>query len=262
MLVGTFLVAGLVAADAATQTPNLPPKERFHVFLLAGQSNMAGRGAMSPADKVPHARVLMLNKDDEWVAAVDPMHFDKPDIVGVGLGRSFALALAERDPSITIGLVPAAVGGSPIDAWQPGAYYEPTKSRPWDDALRRARVATQAGTLKGILWHQGESDSTPELAPAYAARLAALVARFRDELAAPEVPFVLGQLGRFADAPWDASREQVDAAQRSLAQKVARVAFVSSEGLSHKGDKVHFDSDSLRALGRRYADAYLNLQGR
>lgn len=89
------------------------------MFLLAGQSNMAGRGTVTPQDRTPHPRVLMLNQAGEWVPAVDPMHFDKP-VAGVGPGRTFGIAIAEANPGVTIGLIPCAVGGSPIDAWQPG----------------------------------------------------------------------------------------------------------------------------------------------
>lgn len=249
----------LVAGAAQTQSPPLPPRERFRLFLLVGQSNMAGRGEVTAADRVPHPRVLMWSKDGTWVPAVDPMHFDKL-VAGVGLGRSFATTLAEADPSITIGLIPAAVGGSPIDAWTPGAFYEPTASHPWDDAARRARAALDAGTLDGILWHQGESDATAALAPAYEAKLHALIARWRAELRVPDVSFLAGQLGRFDGHPWDAFRAQVDRAHRALPSTVARTAFVSAEGLTHNGDGVHFDADSYRTLGRRYAEAWLALR--
>lgn len=250
---------GIFSGVALAQDSALPPKERFHLFLLVGQSNMAGRGTVTPADKVPHARVLMLNQKGEWVPAIDPMHFDKPTAAGVGLGRTFGIALAEANPGITIGLIPCAVGGSPIGVWQPGKFYEPTKSHPWDDAMRRAKTALEAGTLKGILWHQGESDSTPTLAPTYETKLHDLITRLRAELNAPDVPFVAGELGKFADSPWSEARKQVDAAHRALPAKVSRTAFVSSEGLKHKGDTVHFDADSYRELGRRYAEAYLML---
>lgn len=254
------LAAALWSLTAATAAPAaLPSRETFHLFLLVGQSNMAGRGAVTPADRIPHPRVLMLDQAGAWVPAVDPMHFDKPGIAGVGLGRTFAIRMAEANPGVTIGLIPCAVGGSPIDAWKPGAYYEPTKSHPWDDALRRARIALGAGTLQGILWHQGESDSTAALAPAYEAKLHALIDRLRTELDARDVPFVVGQLGKFAGNPWNEFRLQVDAAHRDLPGKVSRTAFVSSEGLKDKGDKIHFDADSYRELGRRYAEAYLAL---
>ena len=91
----------------------------MHLFLLVGQSNMAGRGKVEPQDTVPIPRVLMLDRQRTWVPAVDPMHFDKP-VAGVGLGRSFAARIADAHADVTIGLIPAAVGGSPIDAWQPG----------------------------------------------------------------------------------------------------------------------------------------------
>jgi hypothetical protein len=125
--------------------------------------------------------------------------------------------------------------------------------------MRRVRLALPAGTLKGILWHQGEADSKPELASAYAAKLADLIKRLRAELHAPNVPFIAGQLGKFADAPWNEFRAQVDQAHRTLPDRVPHTAFVSAEGLVHKGDKVHFDRDSLHELGRRYAAAYLKL---
>jgi hypothetical protein len=254
-----IVALALLVTVAFAQNPALPPKERFHLFLLVGQSNMAGRGVVTAADKVPNPRVLMLNQAGQWVPAIDPMHFDKPTVVGVGLGRTFGIAVAEATPGVTIGLIPCAVGGSPIDVWRPGAFYEPTKSHPWDDAMRRAKSALRDGTLRGILWHQGESDSNAELAPNYEAKLHDLIARLRAELNAPDVPFIAGQLGRFADSPWTQFRQQVDQAHQNLPAKVPRTGFVTSEGLKHKGDKVHFDADSYREFGRRYAEAFLKL---
>ena len=252
-----ILIAPIAFAHAAT--PALPPKENFHLFLLVGQSNMAGRGLMTEADKISHARVLMLNQAGAWVPAADPLHFDKPKAVGVGLGLTFANAVAAAHPEVTIGLIPCAVGGSPIDSWQPGYFYNATQSHPWDDALRRAQLALRAGTLKGILWHQGESDATREFAEGYAAKLQALIARMRSALGAPNIPFIVGQMGRFEGSPWDDYKIQVDRAHRELPEKLARVAFVSAEGLKDKGDKTHFDTASYRELGRRYAEAYLRL---
>ena len=258
-----LFIACLCPGNARAQDSSpLPAKEKFHLFLLVGQSNMAGRGLVATEDRTPHPRVLMLNQAGEWVPAIDPLHFDKPAAVGVGLGKSFAVQIAEANPGITVGLIPCAVGGSPIDSWKPGVFYPPTKSYPWDDALKRARLALKAGVLKGILWHQGESDSHAPLASAYEPKLHDLIARLRQELDAPDVPFIAGQMGVFADAPWDNARKQVDQAHRDLPGKVARTAFVSAAGLTHKGDKVHFDAASYRELGRRYAEALLKLSSR
>lgn len=253
------LLAVVLSCSLATaEDASLPPKEKFHLFLLVGQSNMAGRGIVEQQDKTPHPRVLMLDKAGKWAPAVDPMHFDKA-VAGVGLGKTFGQIVAEATPEATIGLIPCAVGGSPIEVWSPGVFYPGTKVYPWDDAMKRAAAALPAGTLKGILWHQGEADSTPELAPLYEARLHDLIARLRKELHAPGAPFIAGQMGKFAGVPWKPEAAVVDRAHQELPKKVARTAFVSAEGLNHKGDKVHFDAASYRELGRRYAKAYLDL---
>ena len=247
----------LVVSASAQSVP--PDKARFHLFLLVGQSNMAGRGTVELQDKTPHPRVLMLSKSGEWVPAIDPLHFDKP-AAGVGLGKTFGQLYADAHPEVTVGLIPCAVGGSPIDSWKPGEYYPPTKSHPWDDAMLRAQIALKAGTLKGILWHQGESDSTEKLAPAYEAKLHDLVARLRAAVGTPETPFIAGQMGKFAEVPWDAFKTQVDAVHQALATQVKHAAFVSAEGLHHRGDKVHFDSASYRELGKRYFAAWQKLE--
>ena len=76
------------------------PDKNFHLFLLAGQSNMAGRGMISDEDRKTHPRILMLTKDFKWISAVDPIHYDKQS-AGVGLAKSFALKIAESDTNIT-----------------------------------------------------------------------------------------------------------------------------------------------------------------
>ncbi|MBK8094732.1 MAG: sialate O-acetylesterase [Verrucomicrobiaceae bacterium] len=257
----SYLCIALVSSLVFAQDAVLPPKEQFHLFLLVGQSNMAGRGTVEDQDRVPHARILMMSKEGDWVPAVDPMHFDKPS-AGVGLGRSFAQIMMEATPGATIGLIPCAVGGSPIDAWRPGEFYAPTKSHPWDDMQRRVSAAMKVGTLKGILWHQGEADCKPELAPSYEAKLHDLIARMRSLVGEAEAPFLAGQMGKFEDVPWSADQRLVDSVHQSLVGKVPHTSFVSAEGLKHKGDKIHFDSASYRELGKRYAASFLKMCGK
>src|SRR5581483_10792359 len=110
----------------------------LQLFLLIGQSNMAGRGKIEEADRVPIPRVLMLTKDLQWVPAVDPVHFDSPSRVGVGIARTFGRVLADANPSATIGLIPAAVGATSLDQWKPGG-------KLYVDAVRRAREAMKSG---------------------------------------------------------------------------------------------------------------------
>jgi hypothetical protein len=252
-----FAIAG---CSRVTPSTSLAIPQRA-LFLLAGQSNMAGRGTVEAGDRLPISGVLMLDRTLAWMPATDPVHFDKPS-AGVGPGRAFALALHEHDPSESIGLVPAAVGGSPISSWEPGALDAATKTHPYDDAIARARVAMRAGTFRAILWHQGEADATPERSVAYAGRLRALITRFRTELGDPNLPFVIGELGQFPRSGWSAARERVDSVHRAVAASMPGVAYVSSDGLTHRGDSLHFDSASARELGRRYAAAYLTLTRR
>jgi hypothetical protein len=255
-VVGAALVAAVthVSGDSPleAQTP-------MHLFLLAGQSNMAGRGVVADADRVPHPRVQMFDRERRWVPAIDPMHFDKP-IAAVGPGRAFGMAVAEADPRVTVGLIPTAVGGSPITTWEPGVRYPETGAFPWDDAVARVRAAWPAGELKAVLWHQGESDGTDPASPLYEARLRSLIARVRTEFRSPALPFLIGQLGRFEGQPWNSGYTTVDTAHRRVAADVPNVAFVSSDGLLDKGDKLHFSAEAARELGRRYAKAYLEMR--
>jgi hypothetical protein len=238
--------------------PDVPEKENFRVFLLAGQSNMAGRGEVTDDDRKIHPRVLMLAKDGSWQFAVDPVHYDKK-IAGAGLARSFAIELASQDEDITIGLIPAACGGSPIAMWEPGAYFDKTDSHPYDDAIARAKRAMQDGTLSGILWHQGESDSKPDNWPVYKDKLVALAARFRKDLDSPDVPFIIGQLGRFEAKPRTEERSNINAAQIEAAKEIKHAGFVSSFGLTSKDDNTHFNTESLHEFGKRYALRYLQV---
>ena len=250
-----FIVALSCIPSAFSQDAPLPKPENFHLFLLAGQSNMAGRGEVSKEDRKTHPRVLTLNRDGAWVPARDPIHFDKRG-AGVGPGRAFGIALAEANPDITVGLIPCATGGSPISVWEPGKIWSQTNTYPYDDAIRRTLRATKNGTLKAILWHQGEGDANEELADNYEAALRNLLKRFRVDLDNPHLPIFIGQLGQFAKRPWTDSYRIVDHAHQDVAAEDTHVLFVSSNGLTSESDNIHFNAPSMRTLGQRYAQAY------
>lgn len=220
---------------------------------------MAGRGAVEEQDKTPHPRVLKFTKENVWAPATDPLHFDKP-IAGVGLGSSFGRTMAAASPDATIGLMPCAVGGTSLARWSKGGDL-------YLQALERAKLALKDGTLKGILWHQGESDSGNErTASTYGERLAKMVNDLRADLGAGEIPFVAGKLGEFLKrtdkdgkpALWPKVNDQIAA----LPKSAPHTAAVESTGLKHKGDNVHFDSPALREFGQRYAEAMKRLQAR
>ncbi|GAB3019029.1 sialate O-acetylesterase [Niabella terrae] len=244
------------AAKTATSGRSATPTGQYQVYLLLGQSNMAGRGPLTQQYlDIHHNRVLMLDKSNNWVPARHPLHFDKPKVAGVGPGLSFAAAIAEAYPNDTICLVPAAVGGTSISKWEPGAYDRATQTHPYDDAVKRIEEARKKGPIKGVIWLQGEGDSRPASAAVYLARLRTLIERIRKVASNPKLPFVAGELGRYREK-YQLINEQL----ARLPQEVPFTAVVSSAGLVHKGDSTHFDSPSMVEYGKRFGKGMLELQ--
>ena len=221
---------------------------------------MAGRAPLTDADREPDPRVLVLNRLDQWYSQGEPLHYDKPKAVGVGPGFTFAKLLAQKESGMTIGVVPCAFGGTSLGQWDPKSkqlLYPPENL--YNNAIRRAKIAMQSGTLVGILWHQGESDAGKD-AGTYAARLAKLVAQFRKDLDAPEVPFIAGEIGVFGYAAHPMSEtinQQID----TLPSLVPKSGIATANGLTDKGDKLHFDNASQKELAHRYLDTFLKVQG-
>lgn len=223
-------------------------QKKFHLYLLAGQSNMAGRGVVAPQDTIGNPRILRLNKEGIWEVAKDPVHFDKT-AAGVGPGLTFAREMIKNNPDITIGLIPAAAGGSAIDNWLYNQYWEQTKSYPWDNAIRRTQIAMKEGTLKGILWHQGEADSSPEKVVVYADKLVQLVQKFRDTLHLPKLPFIAGELPDF-----NKRAKTFNPVLTEAGKKIKYFAIVSANGFTPLPDGLHIDAASQRIFGKRYAE--------
>ena len=255
--------------------PVAPPTQPVHVFLLAGQSNMAGRGVLIEDSSTSAPRNLddriFLWRDGSWVSpAAHPLHQDK-ESAGVGPGLAFAKEILESLPlgERCVGLVPAAVGGAAVSRWEPqeGDLF----ARAAESA--RAAVAASGGDarLSGILWHQGESDADDDSRAAAYPEALARVARALPEACLPDtadlVPvFIAAELGvNFLDAKRFPSAKAVNAAICELPEvlgKEERVACVcSAQGLTHIGDHLHFDTASAEILGRRYAYTWLTTEG-
>lgn len=251
MLLSVCLLASL-SSYAQQPDPN------FELYILAGQSNMAGRGYVTGDFKTEgDGRVYMLTKDNTWVVAKHPVHFDKA-IAGVGPGLAFGIAMAKTstNPKVKIGLIPCAVGGTPVEHWLLGAYDPATKTHPYDDAVARIKFAMQYGVIKGIIWHQGEANSKPEQVKRYLAQLTELITRLRGLVGNANTPFVAGQLGGYRPEFAEFNKEIV-----KLPGLVPYTSVVTTEGLVHRGDTLHFDSPSADELGRRYAVKMVEVQG-
>lgn len=232
-------------------------KGMWLLVLLAGQSNMAGRGEVEEEDRVEIPGLMKINRDLQWVPAVEPVTEDRT-FAGVGPGRTFGRLLLEANPDCTVGLVPTAVGGTPISAWKRGGCSPwNDQEHPYDEAVRRAKAALERGRFAAVLWHQGETDAKQKN-PHYAEDLKEVIRNFREDLPLSEVPFLCGELGHYRKGgPYDFPR--IDADLRNVVTELPDLTLVSAEGLTDKGDGLHFSSASARELGRRYFEAYLQM---
>ena len=111
----------------------------------------------------------------------------------------------------------------------------------------------ESGVLKGILWHQGESDSSDAQ---YLEKLTDLIANLRADLGSPELPFVAGQV--LYDPETRAHTKQINEILAALPNAVPFAGCVMSDGLT-SFDNVHFDTRSAMLLGERYADEMLRI---
>ena len=239
------------------------PKDMM-LIVLVGQSNMAGRGKIEPEDKIPIPNVYTLDKENKWIPSVEPTHFDRVT-AGTCLGRTFAKKLHEKYPDTPIGIIPCAVGGSPIETWKPGAVFKKKgypEEHPYDDAIKRINIAKKDGRFVAVLWHQGCSNAQGkrEFEAAkenYRKKLEALIARFRSDV--PElanVPFIMGKLRSFRKGM---KIDHVNQAIDEVAKSVKNTASVSEEGLEPNEDKLHYNRASLIMFGERYYKAFEEL---
>lgn len=231
-------------------------KQNVWVFIMAGQSNMAGRGIVEPKDTVPNRRILSINKDGQIIIAKEPLHFYEPERTGLDCGVSFAKKLIKKIPdSVSILIIPTAVGGSSIRQWLGDSVYRSVKL--FSNFLAKVEIAEQNGVIKGILWHQGESDANENDIPLYKQRLGLLFSRFRTAVGNSELPVLLGELGSFSDNP--ANFNLINKAIQEYAAEDKNSGVVPTKDLKDKGDHLHFNSKGQRIMGKRFAKAYLRI---
>lgn len=233
----------------------LSQQNGYDVYLLIGQSNMAGRGYMVAQDTLePVKGVWLLDNEDKPVPATNPFNQYSTIRKGMGIqqigpGLGFSRALYEHDGRPVL-LVVNARGGSKLDEWVEGTRF-------YDEAVRRASEAMKYGKLRAIIWHQGCSDSSDEKRETYLERLAPMVSALRRDLGVDEsIPFIAGELPY-----WRPSSPAFNEMLLDLPGVIPNSAVVSAEGCGMRGEPSdpHFDRDGQLILGRRYAEKYLEM---
>lgn len=235
-----------------------PPGPRTQVFLLFGQSNMWGVPNPQAEDLATNARVEVLTLTacgrhgvDQWVTAQPPLHgcVGQPGTgaqgPGVGPGDYFAKTLADAFPQDTILLVPNAIPGVSIDVFQPG-------QQAYNSIVARARMAQQRGEIRGMIFHQGETDTNQMTWPT---RVKTVVDRLRSDLGIGEVPFVAGELliGGCCQVHNTLINQLPTIISNASVARANGFTPVPNDGFGN----LHFDLTSQREFGRRYGQLML-----
>jgi hypothetical protein len=259
--INAWFCLGLVSCAVLFSSCN--DDDDYDIFLLIGQSNCAGRGYFVPEDTLKVLdSVWLLNADLAPEPAVAPLNRYSNirkdlsmQLIGPGVG--FGPAIFQKTGRKVL-LVQNARGGSALESWQVGG---DGKVSYLDSALVRTIPALKHGKLKGIVWHQGETDITNGTAgDIYVERFSKMIAALRDGLGVgDEVPVVVGEVGQWA---WENSAK-IDffnhGTLETLTHVVPNCHKVSSDGLDYRlpdnpGDP-HFSRDAAIELGKRYAEA-------
>lgn len=237
----------------------LPKHDSLYIFILAGQSNMAGRGNVEEEDTITNSRVFSIDSLNQFVLAKEPLHFYEPTLKGLDCGLSFGKEIVKQlDKSISVLLIPCAVGGSSIQQWIGDSTHRNVKLL--SNFSEKVKFAEHYGTVKGILWHQGESNTKEELIVHYADDLNTLFSDFRTIVGNDSLPIFLGKIGAYA-IPEEKSHRfaLLNAAIEGYCNSHDNTYIIETADLTHRGDNLHFNSPSLRILGKRYAKKYLGI---
>ncbi|ESQ45190.1 hypothetical protein EUTSA_v10010602mg [Eutrema salsugineum] len=254
-----FLVVFLLSPPQI-QSQTIP--SNISIFILAGQSNMAGRGGVYndtatnttvwdgviPPECRSNPSILRLTAKLEWEVAKEPLHvdIDVNKTNGVGPGMSFANRVVNRFGQV--GLVPCSIGGTKLSQWQKGKFL-------YGEMIRRAKaaaVASGGGSYRAVLWYQGESDTVDMVdASVYKKRLVKLFNDLRSDLHQPNLPIIQVALATGAGPYLDAVRKA------QLKTELENVHCVDAMGLSLEPDRLHLTTSSQVRLGQMMADAFI-----
>ena len=164
-----FDVFPIIGQDSVDTVPDAL-LGKLSLFILAGQSNMSGRGEMPVEPQRMNPRVFVFGNDYRWHYAKEPI--DSPvnqvDLVSrdnnarYSLATSFANTLLEKDSTLIIGFIPCARGATSIEKWQRNL----SENSLYGSCLKRARAASTMGKIVGLLFYQGEADAlNPKVYP-------------------------------------------------------------------------------------------------
>ena len=249
----------------------------FYIYLCFGQSNMEGQGKIEEQDKTVDSRFRVMQAIDcpdlgrakgTWRTAVPPLcHCMSGLSPADHFGRTMVANLPDR---IKVGVISVAIGGCDIRLFDKDLYqhYDSTYNEDWFTNIIKAyngnpykhlidlaKLAQQDGTIKGILLHQGESNTGDTQWLSYVKKI------YDDMLTdlsldADSVPLLAGEVLSAQGNCCSAMNPIIN----KLPDTIPTSYVISSAGCTGQDD-AHFDSEGYRELGRRYALKMLSLPG-
>ena len=269
-LLGPLFGLALMAAASVYAEPD----PNFHIYLAFGQSNMEGQGTIESQDKTVDPRFQMLSAIDNfkgrklgtWNDAIPPLANNHG---GLGPTDYFGRTLVEKlDPQIKVGVVVVAIAGcsivafdSPIDqsylSTQAGWFKDIVNDYggdPYQRLVDMAKKAKEDGVIKGIIFHQGETDEGDSDWPN---KVKKVYDRLVRDIGLDEnIPFFAGEV------PYQGSSKGTNNNIRKLPQQSKNFYLVSAEGLNDLDMmRIHFSSQGYRDFGKRYAEKVMEVLG-
>ena len=266
--------AFLFAASAFAQDPN------FHIYLCFGQSNMEGNAKIEQQDLegVSDRFKMMAVVDNpemgrvkgQWYTAVPPLC--RPN-TGLTPADYFGRTLVETLPEdVKVGVVHVAIGGCHIETFLPDSIATYVEKRapgwmkgmlaaydndPYARLIEMAKIAQKDGVIKGILVHQGESNTGDPRWPNQLKKVYDNIIRDLD-LQGEVIPLLVGEVVNSDRGGTCAGHNEVIARVPGV---IPQAHVISSSGCTTAMDLLHFDAAGYRELGKRYANKMLQLMG-
>lgn len=271
---GLSLFIGLLwfNMNAFSQDPN------FYIFLCFGQSNMEGHARIEPQDTTVNARFEVMETVicpdlgrtmGHWYTAVPPLCRCR---TGLTPADYFGRTLVDNLPkNIQVGVIDVAIGGCKIElfdkdhyqsyvatapGWMKGMIKE-YDGNPYSRLVEMAKLAQKDGVIKGILLHQGESNTGDKEWPSKVKGVYNNLIKDLN-LDPKSVPLLAGELVSKGEGGACASMNSIIA---TLPEVIPNSYVISSEGCPAIKDHLHFTAEGYRMLGKRYGEKMLSLLG-
>ena len=266
VLLSTAFAGGKVTAQCLSGNNQAEAGDRqsINVYLLAGQSNMDGRGLNTelPSIYQSHRPDIQIHFEGKWYDLQPGLSYSHlwskfgPELT---FGRLLADNVSGTNKKIA--LVKYARGGTNLAVnWDPasGPLYAAFITQV-HQALNSLPKCYKP-VIKGMIWMQGESDAlNGSYALKYRENLEKFIESVRAEFADANIPFVIGQI---SESPvYGKNGKIVRQAQLKISQDMARAALVVTSDLKLQDD-YHYDSKGVLELGSRFANTMIALENR